>query len=245
MVAAANPPGVAADGWDLSPPLANRFCHIPWKLPAGTVRDGFTLGWDPVSAPVIDPERLALSERQARVAVGTFLGARPELVTRLPSTLPGDDEHLVSGFPTPRSWEMAAKLHAAATVSGAGPETWAILVSGVVGPGPAAELRVYLTDLGLPDPEVVLADPDGYRIPSHRTDKVHAVAAAVCTAALDRPSAGRWLACGRLLARLAEAGHADVAVLSGRRWMAARPEGVLPDRTVIRSLGPILGHLEG
>ncbi|MPY96333.1 MAG: AAA domain-containing protein, partial [Acidimicrobiia bacterium] len=28
VVAAANPPEQAADGWDLSPPLANRFCHL-------------------------------------------------------------------------------------------------------------------------------------------------------------------------------------------------------------------------
>jgi hypothetical protein len=28
VVAAANPPERAADGWDMSPPLANRFLHI-------------------------------------------------------------------------------------------------------------------------------------------------------------------------------------------------------------------------
>ena len=32
IVAAANPPEEAADGWDLAPPLANRFCHLDWTL---------------------------------------------------------------------------------------------------------------------------------------------------------------------------------------------------------------------
>ncbi|WP_155738840.1 AAA family ATPase, partial [Rhodococcus pyridinivorans] len=30
IVAAANPPSSAADGWELSPPLANRFVHLHW-----------------------------------------------------------------------------------------------------------------------------------------------------------------------------------------------------------------------
>jgi MoxR-like ATPase len=42
VIAAANPPEQAADGWDLAPPLANRFCHINWELPAEVVRDGLS-----------------------------------------------------------------------------------------------------------------------------------------------------------------------------------------------------------
>ncbi|MFZ0387828.1 MAG: MoxR family ATPase, partial [Solirubrobacteraceae bacterium] len=50
VVAAANPPEQAADGWDLSPPLANRFCHLDWPVDARTVADGFAGGW-PTPAP--------------------------------------------------------------------------------------------------------------------------------------------------------------------------------------------------
>src|SRR5215510_6102397 len=45
VVAAANPPEQAADGWDLAPPLANRFCHLDWPVEARTVAAGFTGGW--------------------------------------------------------------------------------------------------------------------------------------------------------------------------------------------------------
>lgn len=44
-VAAANPPEQAADGWDISPPLANRFCHLDWDLQAREWADGVLGGF--------------------------------------------------------------------------------------------------------------------------------------------------------------------------------------------------------
>jgi hypothetical protein len=41
VVAAANPPEQAADGWDLSAPLANRLCHLSWE----TSPRGIAGGW--------------------------------------------------------------------------------------------------------------------------------------------------------------------------------------------------------
>src|SRR3954464_7743122 len=44
VVAAANPPEQAADGWELSPPLANRFCHLDCTVDARAVAAGFAGG---------------------------------------------------------------------------------------------------------------------------------------------------------------------------------------------------------
>ncbi len=52
VIAAANPPEQAADGWDLAPPLANRFCHLNWDLPAEVVRDGLAGNWVSYSIPM-------------------------------------------------------------------------------------------------------------------------------------------------------------------------------------------------
>jgi MoxR-like ATPase len=41
VVAAANPPEQAADGWDLSAPLANRLCHLAWHADPLSVRTGW------------------------------------------------------------------------------------------------------------------------------------------------------------------------------------------------------------
>ena len=45
VVAAANPPEQAADGWDLSAPLANRLCHLAWHTEPRAVADGLAGGW--------------------------------------------------------------------------------------------------------------------------------------------------------------------------------------------------------
>src|SRR5580692_12632362 len=50
VVAAANPPAQAADGWDLSAPLANRLCHLAWEIDPRAVADGLAGGW---AAPVV------------------------------------------------------------------------------------------------------------------------------------------------------------------------------------------------
>src|SRR5204862_8275965 len=50
VVAAANPPEQAAEGWDLSAPLANRLCHLAWQTEPRAVADGLAGGW---SAPVV------------------------------------------------------------------------------------------------------------------------------------------------------------------------------------------------
>ncbi|MFC6894595.1 AAA family ATPase [Nonomuraea dietziae] len=45
IVAAANPPEQAADGWELSAPLANRLIHLDWRVSAVSVAEGFTGGF--------------------------------------------------------------------------------------------------------------------------------------------------------------------------------------------------------
>jgi len=106
VVAAANPPEQAADGWDLAPPLANRFCHLPWELPTDVVRDGFTGKWPVQRVVLADTESVTNAETRERVRVAGFLSARPDLTTVIPSTASEQGR----AFPTPRSWEMAATL---------------------------------------------------------------------------------------------------------------------------------------
>src|SRR4029450_4265501 len=45
VVAAANPPGEAADGWELAPPLANRLVHLDWPVDAKSVAAGIAFGF--------------------------------------------------------------------------------------------------------------------------------------------------------------------------------------------------------
>src|ERR1700704_1714684 len=45
VVAAANPPERAADGWDLTTPLANRFLHVSYTPAVDGWIDGMTAGF--------------------------------------------------------------------------------------------------------------------------------------------------------------------------------------------------------
>src|SRR5204862_102481 len=83
VVAAANPPEQAADGWDLSAPLANRFCHLDWPLEARVVSDGFVSGW-PTPAPPKLHDGWVSRIPVARSWVAAFLTARPELTPAAP-----------------------------------------------------------------------------------------------------------------------------------------------------------------
>ena len=113
IVAAANPPEQAADGWDLSPPLANRFCHLDWPTDARRMAEGFTGGWGHPTVPELPPGWEATTAL-TRSWVAGFVSVRPPLAVAVP------DDATTSGraWPSPRSWEMAARLLAAATAAG-------------------------------------------------------------------------------------------------------------------------------
>jgi len=236
IVAAANPPEIAADGWDLAAPMANRFCHLDWSLPADVVRDGFSIGWPNVSVPQPAPEKVEQAVSEALLLVGAFLGARPDMVTVMPKAT----AEAGKAFPTPRSWEMAAKLYGFATASGVTGQARRMLVTGSVGQAAAAEFMAYIADLDLPDPEVLLADPSKFEAPT-RGDRVYAIGASVLAAVKANNTAERWKAAGRVVAAIAEAQHSDVAVAIGKRWMGIRPsENVMPDTASLKALTPIL-----
>src|SRR4051812_14684852 len=69
IVAAANPRSSAADGWELSAPLANRFVHLQWTHDHDVVVRGLGGTWPRASLPVLDPDRIGDAVTYARRAV--------------------------------------------------------------------------------------------------------------------------------------------------------------------------------
>ncbi len=235
VVAAANPPEQAADGWDLAPPLANRFCHLPWELPTDVVRDGFTGRWHVYQVPLPDSVRAAEAVARERVRVAGFLTARPDLTTFIPDTSAEQGR----AFPTPRSWDMAATLSAWTDATGQDEGVRRLLVRGCVGPGASAEFLTYRTNLDLPDPEEVLQRPHDCVIPS-RADQVYVLGASVLTVLRGNLTVPRWDAAGVLLERIASGGHPDIAVAFARDWIKERPAGATPSQDVLQALIPLM-----
>lgn len=232
VVAAGNPPEQAADGWDLSPPLANRFCHLDWVVDTRAVAEGFVSGFGQVAVPALDPSWKTSGFAAASGCVAGFIVARPALTCAVPVDVSSSGR----GWPSPRSWEMTARLVAAWRASGTGREVRAALVTGCIGEPAGLEFLAWLDELDLPDPEVVLADPSAFVVPT-RPDRALASLQAVTAVVLAVPSPERWRAGWAVLARAAET-LPDVAAVSARTLAAHRPDGapVPPEVTVFASL---------
>ncbi|MER7538464.1 MoxR family ATPase [Streptomyces sp. NPDC097704] len=219
IVAAANPRSSAADGWELSPPLANRFVHLRWTHDAEVVVRGLGGVWPRATLPRLDPARLTEAVDVARRAVCGLLTARPALVHRLP----GGEALRGGAWPSPRSWEMALRLIAFATAAGVSRDVLSQLVRGVVGDGPGLELLAWLDRMDLPDPELLLADPEGAELPE-RGDRRLAALEGVVAAVARRPEKSRWDAAWALLVRALDSGAPDLVVVPATTLAGLRRE---------------------
>ena len=219
VVAAANPPDQAADGWDLSAPLANRFCHLDWPLDAARARRRLRRRLA-VRAP---PHARRRTGRPG--AGGPQLGGGASCVSAAELALAVPDDLAAAGraWPSPRSWDMAATLLAAARSTRAEDAVASALVSGCVGPGAAVEFLTWLAEADLPDPEAVLADPEHFVLPT-RGDRAYAVLSSVAAAVAADTRGDRWERGWRAFGHAADAAP-DVAAAAARTLARCRPRG--------------------
>jgi hypothetical protein len=217
VVAAANPPSSAADGWHLSPPLANRFVHLNWTHDPRTVARGMAGTWPSVTIPLVDPGKAASAVARARGTISGFVTARPGLAHHIPA----DAESRGRAWPSPRTWEMALRLLAAGYAAGASTEALSAALVGAIGDGPGMEFLAYLDQLDLPDPDQVLKNPDAFALPK-RGDRQLAFLTAVVAAVQANLTRQRWEACWTVLAKAVDAGVPDVAARAAADLAAMR-----------------------
>ncbi|MEV0763420.1 MoxR family ATPase [Nocardia sp. NPDC050435] len=208
IVAAANPRSSAADGWELSPPLANRFVHLHWVHDHEVVVRGLGGVWPRATLPRLDPGKLTAAVDYARRAVCVLLAARPKLVHQMPTS----EARRGGAWASPRSWDMTVRLIAFATAAGSSRDVLSLLIRGTVGDGPGFELLTSLGRMELPDPEALLADPAGTVLPE-RGDLRQAVLDGVVAAVRARPDRSRWDAAWAVLVRAIETGAPDLVVV--------------------------------
>jgi hypothetical protein len=206
IVAAANPPASAADGWHLSPPLANRFVHLQWTHDPRVVVRGLSGTWPDVTVPTVRPERMPAALARARGIVAGFLTARPGLAHHMPADAQGRG----GAWPSPRTWEMALRLLTFGDACAAGRDAVGAALSGAIGDGAGIELLTFAEELDLPDPDLVLANPDAFKLPD-RGDRQLAFLTAVVAAVQARTSQERWAAGWVVLRKAVDAGAPDVA----------------------------------
>ncbi len=156
VVAAANPAGMMVGGWELNPPLRNRFVHIQWDLPLEAYLDGLTNGFPTAVLPDIPKEQHAELEQEWRLKVAAFL-------KRMPEALHGALDESQFAFASPRSWETLAALLASCQILDEAPTTTTRasaacinLIQGCIGEALAVTFVSFLLELKLPDPVEIL-----------------------------------------------------------------------------------------
>ncbi|WP_395109850.1 AAA family ATPase [Actinomadura sp. SCN-SB] len=242
VVAAANPPSSAADGWHLSPPLANRFVHLRWTHEPRTVARGMAGTWPSLSIPMVDPAKATGAVARARGAISGFLTARPGLAHHLPA----DAEARGGPWPSPRTWEMALRLLAVGYATDASPEGLSAAIVGAIGDGAGIELLSYLEALDLPDPDRVLANPEAFKLPK-RGDRQLAFLTSVVAAVQGDVTRRRWEAGWAVLAKAVDAGVPDVAARAAADLAALRdtdwpvPSGIDGFVDILRLSGALPG----
>jgi hypothetical protein len=235
IIAAANPPEQAADGWDLAGPLANRFCHLDWDVSASVWAEGFLGGFRPPTIPQVYATTLHATRLQIRSELSAYLATRPGSLSNPPT----DGALAGRAWPSPRSWTMAAELLAISEASTATSEVSALLLAGCVGPGAAVAFMGWRAELHLPDPEEALRYPDGFVVPD-RGDRAYAALNGILGAVFANNTPDRWTAAWRAVAIGTSKSHPDLAIVCVRRLLANRPEGAQPPREVLALMTPVL-----
>lgn len=156
IVAAANPPDLMTGGWELSPPLRNRFVHIEWELSTDYYLEALQNGYTEPELPLISPASHAVALAGWQLRVAAFLKQAPQLMYTTPDT----SEY---AFASPRSWDFAAALMASCEVLGLAPiagvqssEVFHTLLKGSIGEGASIAFFEFIYNMHLPDPDKVL-----------------------------------------------------------------------------------------
>lgn len=235
FAAAANPADIAASGWELALPTANRFCHMDWDLPLEVYSECLVSGaWPTIPVGTL-PEgyQQVLDEQRAKIA--GFLRARSSQL----SVIPENAAERGRAYPSPRSWDYAGRLLAYAIATGANEQVARLLVAGCVGDLVAHEFLAFAKLHDLPDPEDVL---DGYYIfAGTKPDRTYVILQAVLAAVQRDPAPERWTAAVEACSRAAAEVGIDPAVPVVRALLrpGVRPAGAaLP--ASIKVFAPVL-----
>ena len=231
MVAAMNPPEQAAGGWELSPPLSNRFCHLRWDVNVGDWIEGMLNDFPTPDFPIV-PEGWEVGIKKTRLMIASFIQSKQTALYNCPT----DDASAGKPWPSPRSWTMAATLSAACQAAHAGLDVELPLISGCVGDGNALEYINWRDALDLPDPEMLLKHPTTFECPE-RGDKTYTILASVASAVVSNMTKPRFLAAWHIFKVAADAGKKDLGAAAVRTLARASLEkGYMSDPEVRKAM---------
>lgn len=229
IVAAANPPSSAVDGYDLPPAVANRLMHLDWVLDTAEWLDGLLTDFAFAKTPALS-ELLGggsdADRARTKAMVAAFLRTRPDLLHKMPA----DPTEAGRGWASPRSWTKCAAV--LAELDRGDDEAMNLVLVGCVGEAAANEFLAWHIAQDLYDPEEVIADPSIVDW-TQRPDRIFALTSALVAIARIRGDKRTWQKVMVALTACAKAGRPDLAYPGARQLLQQIPDGAeLPDGTV-------------
>jgi len=233
IIAAANPASDVS-GYELVAPLANRFIHVTWNGPSSSDwADYVCSGQDFWQPPEATTDWLTSYSQALGLVVG-FVGPhgpRPDAL------LVGRKGEAENSFPTPRSWEMAARITAGCTMYNVDRFN---LLSGCIGEGMAREFEAYNRYADLPLPGKLLRKEDSFTHDPKRLDRSLAMLTAISTYILsynEQDVAKLADEAWRIMSTIAEI---DLVIPPARRLVRNKLFGGQASTKVLTELGPYL-----
>jgi hypothetical protein len=228
IVAAANPPEIAVDGWDLASPVSNRLIHIEWYFDSETWLEGLVSNFQLSESPQLS-EILSRKDRsvEARAAVAAFLKTRPDLIN---PGVPTDPTIAGRAWPSPRSWTNFASVIGHLREDDI--DALMIAATGAVGNGAGREFISWFETSDLYNVYDVLKDPSIVNW-SERPDRIYALVTTLAAVGRIGNNPRTWSRAVAALTACARYQRPDLAYPGMRSLMQYVPEGVkVPQETI-------------
>lgn len=156
ILGACNPVSLAANGYDLAAPLANRFGHVKWGAPSVEEHIAYMLGGgqgpeDPEDAKAEEARVMNLWPEAYALAVGLesgFLQSQPDWKNKCPK---GNNPKAGRAWPSDRTWELATRALAASKVHDLSESERDTLLQAYVGVEAATAFSTYMESADLPN----------------------------------------------------------------------------------------------
>jgi len=209
MIAAANPVEIAAGGFDLAAPLANRLGHIDWQPPtvdehvqfmmrgssdmnaAQKFSDELAEDLEGEEAPERPEVTFDVASEEARVmkiwpnAWAKAVGLETSFLRARPgfkNKMPqSGDAQTSRAWPSDRTWDFACHAMASGFTHGLSQQERETFVEAFIGAAVASEWFVYMDAQDLPDPAKLLDGKEKFKHDSTRLDRTVAVLQACVT----------------------------------------------------------------
>jgi MoxR-like ATPase len=216
IVLAGNPPTRGQAARSLEAATANRVCHLDVSVDADAYADALLRGWpcDADAIPDLDSAVYTVELSTVRALASGFIRHNPADLSRCPA----DSAAAGRAWPSPRSWDAALRMLAVARSLGAEADDVVSVVGGCVGVGLGTTFLAYCADASV-DPEVLLADPDGWSPPAGRIDKSVAALSMVVAAVTRNCTVARFARAWAVVGRVAKA-DAGAAAFGGNLLVA-------------------------